>query len=168
MIPCLRKSKINTNSTNMQRASIILLILLTACESTESPTLKECRVVQESVIKRTSTADSALQNHLTLLQDKSVVMSTDTLLATDSLRRLHYSNLKESASMTEYKLAELHVWRDHLILLPSKEEINGGIRNPFGVHTGDAGILQILNSYSDTLSIIESSISALIITTSHE
>jgi hypothetical protein len=144
------------------------MILLTACESAESPTLKECRVVQENVLQRTSKADSTLQNHLTLLREKAVVMSTDTLLATDSLRRIHYSTLKESASMIEYKLSELHVWRDHLILLPSKEEISGGIRNPFGVHTGDAGILQVLNSYSDTLSIIESSISQLITTTSHE
>ena len=152
----------------MQRVYIILMILLTACESAESPTLKECRVVQENVLQRTSTADSTLQNHLTLLREKAVVMSTDTLLAIDSLRRIHYSMLKESASMIEYKLSELHVWRDHLILLPSKEEISGGIRNPFGVHTGDAGILQVLNSYSDTLSIIESSISQLITTTSHE
>jgi len=152
----------------MQRVYIILLILMTACESAESPTLKECRVVQENVLQRTSMADSTLQNHLTLLREKAVVMSTDTLLATDSLRRVHYSKLKESASMIEFKLSELHVWRDHLILLPSKEEISGGIRNPFGVHTGDAGILQVLNSYSDTLSIIESSISQLITTTSHE
>ena len=152
----------------MQRVYITLMILLTACESAESPTLKECRVVQENVLQRTSTADSTVQNHLTLLREKAVVMSTDTLLATDSLRRIYYSMLKESASMIEYKLSELHVWRDHLILLPSKEEINGGIRNPFGVHTGDAGILQVLHSYSDTLSIIESSISQLITTTSHE
>ena len=152
----------------MQRVYIILMILLTACESAESPTLKECRVVQENVLQRTSLADSTLQNHLTLLREKAVVMSTDTLLATDSLRRIHYSMLKESASMIEYKLSELHVWRDHLILLPSKEEISGGIRNPFGVHTGDDGILQVLNSYSDTLSIIESSISQLITATSHE
>jgi hypothetical protein len=152
----------------MQRVYIILLFLITACESAESPKLKECRAVQENVIKRTSVADSALQNHLTTLREKSIMMSTDTLLATDSLRRKQYSKLKESASRIEYKLSELHVWRDHLILLPSKEEISAGIRNPFGAHTGDAGILQVLNSYSDTLSIIESSISELIITTSHE
>jgi hypothetical protein len=152
----------------MQRVFIILLILITACESAESPKLNECRFVQDDVLQRTSMADSALQNHLMLLREKAVVMSTDTLLATDSLRRLHYSKLKESASMIEYKLSELHAWRDHLILLPSKEEISGGIRNPFGVHTGDDGILQVLNSYSDTLSIIESSISQLITATSHE
>jgi hypothetical protein len=152
----------------MQRVFIILLILITACESAESPKLNECRLVQDDVLQRISMADSALQNHLMLLREKAVVMSTDTLLATDSLRRLHYSKLKESASMIEYKLSELHVWHDHLILLPSKEEISGGIRNPFGVHTGDDGILQVLNSYSDTLSIIESSISQLITATSHE
>ena len=98
----------------------------------------------------------------------SAAMSTDTLLATDSLRRLRYANLKETTSKIEFKQSELHAWRDHLILLPSMDEINGGIRNPFGAHTGDAGILEVLKSYSDTLTIIEQSISELLSNASYE
>ncbi len=152
----------------MYRAFTILFILLTACESAESPTLKECRAVQENVLKRTSSVDSALNSQLIALREMSAAMSNDTLLATDSLRRMRYANLKTTASQLEFKQSELHVWRDHLILLPSLDEINGGIRNPFGAQTGDAGILQVLKSYSDTLTIIEQSISELQSNATHE
>jgi hypothetical protein len=95
-------------------------------------------------------------------------MSTDTLLATDSMLRIQYASIKEGVNQLEYKQAELHAWRDHLIVLPSKEEIAGGIRNPFGENTGDAGILSTLNAYSDTLATLEITISELIRTTTYE
>jgi uncharacterized protein YcfL len=152
----------------MNRFYLAALVLLAACSSAESPALRECRTVQENIILRTSQLDSTLIVELTLLREQSVTMSTDSLLASDSLLRMKYSRLKESSSQLEYKQAELHSWRDHLILLPATEEIALGIRNPFGEGAGDAGILQTLNSYSDTLSIIESSISELIRTTTHE
>jgi hypothetical protein len=152
----------------MQRILIIILILFTACESAESPTLKECRTIQENVLARAASLDSSLNSQLNTLRESAVTMSTDTLLATDSLRRMQYSELKEYASKLEYKLSEFHVWREHLILLPSMQEINDGIRNPFGAHTGDAGILHVLKSYSDTLTIIEGSISELISHATHE
>ena len=152
----------------MYRAFTILFILFTACESAESPTLKECRAVQENVLKRTSSIDSALNSQLIALREMSAAMSNDTLLATDSLRRMRYANLNTTASQLEFKQTELHVWRDHLILLPSLDEINGGIRNHFGAQTGDAGILQVLKSYSDTLTIIEQSISELQSNATHE
>ena len=152
----------------MHRTFILLLLLLAACESAESPTLKECRAVQENVLMRTSGIDSILHAQLNSIREMSAAMSTDTLLATDSLRRMRYANLKESTSQIEFKQSELHAWRDHLILLPSMDEINGGIRNPFGAHTGDAGILEVLKSYSDTLTIIEKSISELLSNASYE
>jgi hypothetical protein len=152
----------------MHRTFILLMILLAACESAESPTLKECRAVQENVLMRTSGIDSILNAQLNTFREMSAVMSTDTLLATDSLRRLSYAKLKEAASQIEFKQSELHAWRDHLILLPSMDEINSGIRNPFGAHTGDAGILEVLNSYSDTLTIIEQSITELLSNANHE
>jgi hypothetical protein len=152
----------------MHRTHILLLLLLAACKSAESPTLKECRAVQENVLMRISDIDSSLHARLNNLREMSVAMSTDTLLATDSLRRMHYSKLKETASQIEFKQSKLHAWRDHLILLPSMDEINSGIRNPFGVHTGDAGILEVLKSYSDTLTIIEQSIPELLSNANHE
>ena len=152
----------------MQRFLIIISILFAGCQSAESPTLKECRTVQENVLARAASLDSALSSQLNELRESAFMMSSDTLLATDSLRRIQYANLKENTSKLEYKLSELHIWRDHLILLPSKEEINDGIRNPFGAHTGDAGILQVLKSYSDTLAIIEVSFTELISNTAHE
>lgn len=152
----------------MNRIHLAAIVLLTACTSAESPVLRECRTIQENIVLRTATLDSTLGAQLTLLREQSVTMSADTLLASDSLLRMRYSNLKESFNQLEFKQAELHSWRDHLILLPSNEEIAKGIRNPFGEGAGDAGILQALNSYSDTLSILESSISDLIRKTSHE
>jgi hypothetical protein len=68
----------------------------------------------------------------------------------------------------EFKQAELHAWRDHLVVLPSKEEIAQGIRNPFGEGAGDNGILKTLNAYSDTLATLESTITELIRTTTYE
>ena len=117
---------------------------------------------------RTSGIDSILHAQLNTFREMSAAMSSDTLLASDSLRRLRYANLKETTSQIEFKQSELHAWRDHLILLPSMDEINGGIRNPFGAHTGDAGILEVLKSYSDTLTIIEQSISELLSNANHE
>lgn len=152
----------------MYRNFLFLLLLMAACDSAESPTLKECRQVQDNLIHRTTVIDSTLQNQMALLQEQSMVLSADTLLATDSLLRMRYSILKESASQLEMKQAALHRWRDQLILLPSREEIARGVQNPFGENEGDAGILRTLTAYSDTLSALESGISELIRNTTYE
>jgi len=152
----------------MNRYLLIISLLIMGCDSAESPTLKECRVVQENLIRRTSSLDSSLQEHVVSLQGQSIALSTDTMLAIDSLLRLRYSYLKESVIRIEMKQAELHRWRDQLILLPSREEIARGARNPFGDTAGDAGILQALTAYGDTLTILESGISDLIRNTTYE
>jgi hypothetical protein len=146
----------------MAKYTYVLLIIMASCASAESPALLECRQVQENIVLRTSLLDSSLNSHVSALREQCNAMSVDTLLATDSLRRKHYSNLKESVALIEEKQTEMHRWKSGLILLPTREEIASGIRNPFGKAAGDAGILQALNTYSDTLTILEKSITELI------
>jgi len=144
------------------------ILFFMGCSSAESPALRECRTAQDQLSKRIAVSDSSLNAHLSELRMQRDAMSTDTLLATDSMLRIQYASIKEGVNQLEYKQAELHAWRDHLIVLPSKEEIAGGIRNPFGENTGDAGILSTLNAYSDTLATLEITISELIRTTTYE
>jgi hypothetical protein len=152
----------------MNRFFLLLFVFLTACDSAESPTLRECRLLQENILTRTAQSDSLLNEQLTQLRDAVNTMSSDTLLATDSLLRNQYSSLKESANNLEFKRAELHAWRDHLIMLPPTGEIAVGITNPFGESAGDKGILEVLTRYNDTLTILETSISELIRITPYE
>jgi len=152
----------------MNRFYSLVFIFIVSCDSTESPTLRECRNFQDNLLRRTAQADSLLNAHKASLFEQSTALSTDSLLASDSLLRLRYANMKESANQLEFKQAELHSWREQLVLLPSQAEITQGIRNPFGENSGDAGILMALNAYSDTLSILETSISELIRTTTYE
>jgi hypothetical protein len=144
------------------------ILFFIGCTSAESPALRECRTAQEQLSKRIALSDSSLTAQISQLRLQSEAMSTDTLLAVDSMLRVQYAAIKEAVNQLEYKQSELHAWRDHLIVLPSKEEIAGGIRNPFGENAGDAGILSMLNAYSDTLATLEVTISELIRTTTYE
>jgi hypothetical protein len=144
------------------------ILFFIGCTSAESPALRECRAAQDQLNQRIALSDSSLNTHLSELRLQRDAMSTDTLLAVDSMLRVQYGAIKEAVNQLEYKQSELHAWRDHLIVLPSKEEIAGGIRNPFGESTGDAGILSTLNAYSDTLATLENTISELIRTTTYE
>ena len=144
------------------------ILFFIGCTSAESPALRECRTAQEQLSKRIALSDSSLTAQISQLRLQSEAMSTDTLLAVDSMLRVQYAAIKEAVNQLEYKQSELHAWRDHLIVLPSKEEIAVGIRNPFGADAGDAGILNTLNAYSDTLATLEVTISELIRTTTYE
>ncbi len=144
------------------------LIGLIACISSESPTLAECRKIQTNNDRRIAVLDSALQQQLEPLRVNRDAISTDTLLATDSLLREQYGKLKTYANNLEFAQSELREWRSHLVVLPSIEEISKGIENPFGAETGDQGVLNALQSYSDSLSYIEQKITELIRTNDYE
>jgi hypothetical protein len=145
-----------------------ITVFLMGCASAESPALLECRTAQDQLTQRIALSDSSLNAHLSELRLHRDAMSADTLLAVDSMLRIQYAAIKEAVNQLEYKQSELHMWRDHLVVLPSKEEISGGIRNPFGENAGDAGVLSTLNAYSDTLATLEITISELIRTTTYE
>jgi hypothetical protein len=154
-----------------QALSVFVLtvtVFLMGCASAESPALLECRTAQDQLTQRINLSDSSLNAHLSELRLQRDAMSTDTLLAVDSMMRIQYAAIKEAVNQLEYKQSELHTWRDHLVVLPSKEEIARGIRNPFGENAGDAGVLSTLNAYSDTLATLEVTISELIRTTTYE
>jgi len=154
-----------------QALSVFVLtvtVFLMGCASAESTALLECRTAQDQLTQRIDLSDSSLNAHLSELRLKRDAMSTDTLLAVDSMMRIQYAAIKEAVNQLEYKQSELHTWRDHLVVLPSKEEIALGIRNPFGENAGDAGVLSTLNAYSDTLATLEVTISELIRTTTYE
>ena len=146
----------------------LLTLCLGACVSSESPTLVKCREIQSTIESRTSTLDSALTARIQTLRMECDVLSADTLLATDSILRVHYASLKEAVSNLEYTQSTLHTWRDGLIVLPAADEISRGISNPFGESIGDQGVLSMLQSYSDSLQHFEQSIGELIHTTTYE
>jgi hypothetical protein len=134
--------------TNCYFICITLAVTIVSCVSAESPTLVECRALQENIARRISQSDSALNAQLSLLRYERDALSTDTLLATDSIMRKKYTTMKEDVSTLEFQQSELHRWRDGLILLPSTEAA--------------------LKAYSDTLVQLEGTISEIIRTTSHE
>jgi len=147
---------------------LTITVFLMGCASAESPALLECRTAQDQLTQRIALSDSSLNAHLSELRLKRDAMSTDTLLAVDSMLRIQYAAIKEAVNQLEYKQSELHTWRDHLVVLPSKEEIARGIRNPVGENAGDAGVRSTVNAYSDTLATLEVTISDLIRTTTYE
>jgi len=134
---------------------IICITAVSSCVSSESPTLQQCRQLQDSLYLRIGSIDSALTSAMDSIRAHCTVLSTDTLLATDSLLRERYSGMKEAVSNLELTQTEFHAWRDNLIVLPESEAIAQGIENPFGSSTGDVGVLQRLQFYSDTLATIE-------------
>lgn len=154
--------------TNYYFLFVTLAVTIFSCVSAESPTLVECRALQENIARRISQSDSALNAQLSLLRYERDALSTDTLLATDSIMRKKYTAMKEDVRALEFQQSELHRWRNGLILLPSTEAIASGAQNPFGEATGDTGILAALKAYSDTLVQLEGTISEIIRTTSHE
>lgn len=138
------------------------LFCFSACVSSESPKLKESRVLQDDTHKRTAVADSLLNENIAQLRLERDRISTDTLLASDSLLRMHYASVKEHVDQLEQTQLQLHNWRDNLIALPPQEEIARGVANPFGANAGDTETFAILNTYSDSLTIIENLILTLI------
>ena len=146
----------------------IWIVAFTSCVSSESPTLRKCRQLQDSLHQRISVLDSTLTSTMDSARAYCTVLSTDTLLATDSLLRERYSGIKEAVSNLEFTQSELHTWRDGLIVLPDAEAIARGIENPFGTAAGDAGVLLILQFYNDTLTTIEQHIHDQLRTNNYE
>lgn len=147
---------------------ITFLFCLSACVSSESSKLKESRTLQDNTHKRTAAADSLLNENIALLRLERDNMSTDTLLASDSLLRMHYASVKEHVDQLEQMQLQLHNWRDNLIALPPQEDIAQGVANPFGAATGDTETLATLRAYSDSLTVLENLISNLILANNHE
>lgn len=147
---------------------IVIASIAASCVSSESPKLEECRMLQDSIHVRIAALDSALNEQMNWLREGRDALSNDTLLATDSLLRERYAGLKELVNKLEFTQAELHAWRDHLIVLPSPNEVAAGIDNPFGAGAGDDGALRVLKSYSDTLFTIEQHVREAIRSTSYE
>lgn len=144
------------------------LFCFSACVSSESPKLKECRVLQDDTHKRTAVADSLLNENIAQLRLERDRISTDTLLASDSLLRMHYVNVKEHVDQLEQMQLRLHGWRDNLIALPPQEDVARGVANPFGANTGDTETLAVLQAYSDSLTVLENLISNLILAKTYE
>jgi hypothetical protein len=146
----------------------LFIASLIGCVSAESPTLSECRRIQDDIQSRIAEADTLLNRHAAELRLERDALSVDTLLAIDSTLRLRYSSIKQAVGEIEFTQSELHAWHDKLIVLPPAQEVARGIQNPFGESAGDEGILQILNQYNDSLQNYELRISELIRNTSYE
>jgi hypothetical protein len=146
----------------------LFIASLIGCVSAESPTLSECRRIQDDIQSRIAEADTLLNRHAAELRLERDALSVDTLLAIDSTLRVRYSSIKQAVGEIEYTQSELHSWHDKLIVLPPSQEVARGIQNPFGESAGDEGILQILNQYNDSLNNYELRISELIRNTSYE
>lgn len=146
----------------------IWIVAITSCVSAESPTLRQCRQLQDSLQIRISALDSELISAMDTLRAQCNTLSTDTLLATDSMLRERYSGMKDAVSKLEFTQSEFHIWRDGLIELPDANAIAMGAENPFGTSAGDSGVLRTLQFYNDTLTTIEQHIQDVLRTNNYE
>jgi hypothetical protein len=75
------------------------------------------------------------------------MMSTDSLLATDSLFMARYITVKNKINDMEGLQAEVVAWQNSLTKLPSQEELRKGIKNPFGQKASDQEVYDKISLY---------------------
>lgn len=133
-------------------ATVITASLAIGCVSSESETLRKTREIQSSVVKDAGAFDSLLLADIQAMNLKREEMSQDTLMATDSLKQVAYRNHKIKIIELEGLQAEVNAWRNSLVLLPSKEEMAKGAKNPFGQSLSDLEVQSKIKAYQDKLS----------------
>ncbi len=135
---------------------------LIACAGEESEQLRQARTIQEAMSKSSQILDSSITVKLNELSTELTTLSTDSLLATDSLKMAQYKEVKTWYSSIEMLKSELADWNNTMKKLPSTEEIAGGAENPFGADMKDEDILKAVQAdqtkFEDLKSRIETEI----------
>lgn len=135
---------------------------LIACAGEESEQLRQARTIQEAMTKSGQILDSSITVKLNELSTELTTLSSDSLLATDSLKMAQYKEVKTWYSSIEMLKSELADWNSTMKKLPSTEEIANGAENPFGSDMKDEDILKAVQAdqtkFEDLKSRIETEI----------
>jgi len=132
-------------------ATMAITAMLAACVSSESDKLKSAREVQEQVLIDASAFDSTLKSDILQFSTRRDTMGTDSTLATDSIAMMKFVAFKTMIGELEGLRAEFSVWRNDLKLLPTKEELSKGAKNPFGNQANDAMVASEISAYQSQL-----------------
>ena len=112
-----------------------------ACAGAESEQLKEARTIQEAMMKQKHNLDSTLNLKMDELSKQISDLSSDTTLATDSLKIATYVEVKTQYSNLENWKSQMSDWSSNIKTLPTLEELASGAENPFGKDAKDQDIL---------------------------
>ncbi len=148
---------------NMRFFSILTAAaLLTACSTSDSETLKRARTIQDETLNGISSLDSTLTVKLNSVSSEMSVLSTDSTMATDSLKIKAFDTLKLKQTDIEGLKAEMADWKKGITLLPSSEEIAAGAANPFGEKAKDQDVLAALKKTQEDLSSWKSKVASAV------
>lgn len=136
--------------------------LLTACSTSDSETLKRARTIQDETLKGISSLDSTLSAKLSSVSSEMSVLSTDSTMATDSLKIKAFDALKLKQTDIEELKTEMADWKKGIALLPSSEEIANGAANPFGDKAKDQDVLAALKKTQEDLSSWKSKVASAV------
>lgn len=114
---------------------------MVACAGAESEQLKEARTIQEAMMKQKHNLDSTLNLKMEELSTKISELSSDTTLATDSLKTATYIEVKNQYTSLENWRSQMSDWSTNIKTLPTLEELANGAENPFGKDAKDQDIL---------------------------
>ncbi|MFM7104569.1 MAG: hypothetical protein ACKOW8_03540 [Flavobacteriales bacterium] len=130
---------------------VIVTILLTACVSAESETLKKARAQQAEMLKAAQIIDSLLSLNTANIDGKLAEMSQDTTLSSDSTKLSIYMEMRERSNFYSELQNELSDWRLQTHLLPE----NGIDAAAFPEGTSDADVLASIQQADNRLNEIK-------------
>lgn len=133
-----------------------------ACAGAESEQLKQARTIQEAMMKQKNNLDSTVFLKLEELGMKISELSADSTLATDSLKRETYSEVKKQYSLIEDLKSKMSDWSTNIKTLPTLEEMTSGAENPFGKDAKDQDILDAVKANQASFEEIKSEIETAI------
>jgi hypothetical protein len=135
---------------------------LVACAAAESEQLKEARTIQEAMMKQKHNLDSTLNVKMDELGAQISALSSDTTLATDSLKIATYVEVKSQYSSLENLKSQMSDWSSNIKTLPTLEELSSGAENPFGKDAKDQDILAGIKANQSAFEELKSQIETAI------
>jgi hypothetical protein len=133
-----------------------------ACAGAESEQLKEARTIQEGMMKQKHNLDSTLNLKMDELSAKISELSSDSTLATDSLKTALYVEVKTQYSSLENLRSKMSDWSLNIKTLPTLEELANGAENPFGKDAKDQDILSGIKANQGSFEELKSEIETAI------
>jgi hypothetical protein len=135
---------------------------MVACAGAESEQLKEARTIQEAMMKQKHNLDSTLALKMDELGAKISELSSDSTLATDSLKTATYLEVKTQYSLLEDLKSKMSDWSSNIKTLPTLEELANGAENPFGKDAKDQDILSGIKANQSSFEELKSEIETAI------
>jgi hypothetical protein len=130
---------------------IIFTIMLTACVSAESETLKKARTRQAEMLKAAQIIDSLIGLNSKNIDVELAEMSQDTSLSADSTKLAVYMGMRERSNFYSELQNALSDWRLQTKLLPE----NGIDATVFPEGTTDADVLTSMENADKALNEIK-------------